>query len=423
MKLFNKTYFIYTLFLLLSSLLATKSVFAQKVNRLKANDFVIINATLYSATNQGIINKANIRVNQGFITEITQEKIDTSKILASNIIDAKGQIVTPGFIGVMNPLGLVEVNSESTTKDAIDSKLGINFDSSSAFNPKSTLLPLARQGGITRNVSSPKVGSNLFAGQTFVVNLSGDFDSVEQVNNAVVVKLGKQSNSSRATNLQLLKKKLNATNAIKATSSQKYTQEQQVLAQVIAKQKPLIIYAERASDLLHVIKLKKQFDINVVIVGAGDAVSVKEQLAKAEIPLIIMPIINLPNSFDTLHQSIFDAGILSKSGIKLIFMGISAHYLEQTRYNAGNAAANGMDFQEALKAISANIADVFSLNTGSIAVGKVADIVLWQGNPLDLNGHVDKMWIKGKEMDNHARQDSLRERYSIKSNMPASYSN
>ncbi len=389
-----------------------------------ANDFAIINATVYSATDQGVIKQANIVINKGKIVSVSQGESSAKKIQATMIVDAKGQIVTPGFIGVMNPLGLVEVNSESTTKDDYDKTLGINFDPSLAFNTKSTLIPLARKGGITRNISAPKVGRSLFAGQTFVANLSGEYlsgkygNSIEQHLNGIVVKLGRQSRASRATNLQQLIDKLAKT---KVLSSKKHNKEQQQLALVLKKQKPLLIYADRASDILQVIKLKQRFDINITLVGAGDAVAVKSELARAKISLIIKPILNTPANFDVLHQSIFDAGILTKAGVKVVFQGVSAHYLEQMRYNAGNAAANGMNYQEALKAITANVADVFSLNTGRIAQGKIADLILWQGNPLDLDGQVKYMWINGHLTSTKSRQDSLRDRYMKKTAMPAAY--
>ena len=396
------------------------SVVFLSVGWIQANDLVIINATIYSATDRGVINHASIVINDGVITEI-QQTIDDKKILnAVSVIDAKGQIVTPGFIGVMNQLGLVEVNSELNTQDGSDKNLGISFDPSLAYNSNSTLIPLARQGGVTGNISSPRISTSLFAGQSFYVNLSTDDNNIEQTKNAVVVRLGRQKNASRAHNIQLLQTKLANAKNLKAS---KYSQEQQVLSDVLAKKKPLLIYANRASDLLKIIELKKQFDIKVIIVGAGDAVRVKNQLADAKIPLIIKPINNLPSNFDTLHQSIYDAGILSKAGIKLIFRGVSGHYLEQTRYNAGNAVANGMEYQQAIEAISANVADIFSLNTGRIEVGSSADLVLWKGDPLDLNSRVQHMWIKGKHIENHTRQDSLRKRYQEQSDMPAAYVN
>jgi len=340
-----------------------------------ANDFAIINATVYSATDQGVIKQANIVINKGKIVSVSQGESSAKKIQATMIVDAKGQIVTPGFIGVMNPLGLVEVNSESTTKDDYDKTLGINFDPSLAFNTKSTLIPLARKGGITRNISAPKVGRSLFAGQTFVANLSGEYlsgkygNSIEQHLNGIVVKLGRQSRASRATNLQQLIDKLAKT---KVLSSKKHNKEQQQLALVLKKQKPLLIYADRASDILQVIKLKQRFDINITLVGAGDAVAVKSELARAKISLIIKPILNTPANFDVLHQSIFDAGILTKAGVKVVFQGVSAHYLEQMRYNAGNAAAK-------------------------------------------------YMWINGHLTSTKSRQDSLRDRYMKKTAMPAAY--
>ncbi|WP_323824426.1 hypothetical protein, partial [Pseudomonas aeruginosa] len=88
--------------------------------------------------------------------------INPAKVEADNIVDAKGQIVTAGFIGSLNQLGLVEVGAVAGSRDAGDDKAGIDFDPSLAFNPRSSLIPYARKGGITRNVVTPHGGDSIF---------------------------------------------------------------------------------------------------------------------------------------------------------------------------------------------------------------------------------------------------------------------
>jgi len=172
---------------------------------------------------------------------------------------------------------------------------------------------------------------------------------------------------------------------------------------------------------LALIKIKKRFKLNLIIVGAGDAIIVKEQLAKAKIPLIINAMSNLPSSFDTLHVSLDNAAELTAAGIKVILSVDDVHNLYQLRFSAGNAVANGLSKTEALASITANVADVFGLDTGSIAIGKKADLVLWSSDPFELSSHVDKLWITGQEYSTKSRQDALRDRYTTQSDMPKAY--
>jgi len=400
-----------------------------------AESTAITNATIYTATEQGMLQNATVVFEDGIITAINPSSVNADKI-----IDAKGQILTPGFIGSMNQLGLVEVGAVSRSRDAGFKKADITFDPSLAFNPKSSLIPYARKGGITRDVIVPSGGDSIFAGLASVVDLSGQFDSVQTSKIAVLVNLGSESKGSRAHTLTQLidklegqqKKLAKAKDAKKDKKSKKDkkadkkdpSKEEIILTALLKGEKPLIIRASRAQELLQLIKLKKQFSLNLIIADAGDAVVVKEQLAKAEIPVIISAMDNLPGSFDSLSASLENAGILEKSGVTvgLTISGDSSHNLYQLRFDAGNAVSNGMSKSGAIKAVSANIANMFGINAGEIAVGKAADLSLWSADPFELSSKVQILWIGGAQVTTDSRQDKLRERYMKKSDMPTAYS-
>ena len=123
--------------LIASAVLVSTGVMAQTT--------AIINAQIHTATEQGVIKNGSVLIENGKIKQISQ-----SVLTADTVIDAKGQVLTPGFIGSMNQLGLVEVGAVATSRDGSDKKAGLTFDPSLAFNPKSTLIPNARKGGITR---------------------------------------------------------------------------------------------------------------------------------------------------------------------------------------------------------------------------------------------------------------------------------
>ncbi|TMO20790.1 amidohydrolase family protein [Pseudoalteromonas sp. S4741] len=387
-----------------------------------AQSLAIINATLHTSSDQGVLESASIVMNDGKITAI-----NPSDVKADKIIDAKGQIVTPGFIATVNQLGLVEVGAVAGSRDAGEEKAGIDFDASLAFNSRSSLIPYARKGGVTRDLITPYGGDSIFAGLASVVDLSGSFESVLKKQAALVVHLGERSKGSRAFTLQTLINKLDEhqTKASKGAKKDdaKPSAEDKIMAKVLKGDMPLLISVSRASDIVELIKVKQQFGVNIVLNGAQDAVVVKDRIAKAGIPVIISAMDNLPGSFDSLHASLNNAGILEKAGVKVLLTvgGDASHNVYQLRYDAGNAVSYGMSQQGALKAMTSNVADVFGINAGSLEVGKAADIVMWSNDPFELSSHVNKMFINGVEVSTESRQDKLRERYTTESNMPRAY--
>jgi len=421
-----------------SSLIALALTSASSVY---ADSLAIVNATVHTVTEQGVLNNATVVVDNGVITAINPDDFTADKT-----IDAQGKILTPGLIASMNQLGLVEVSAVSRTRDSGDKKADITFDASIAFNPKSTAIPYSRKGGITSNVVVPRGGDDQFKGHAFIVNLSGEFGSVVENETAVIVDLGAKSKGSRALELQKLRRKLEDAQdkldkaAKKEAEAKEKAKEdkdksdkkkddkkepkrdEKVINALLAGEKPLVAYAERATDILELIKLKKQFNLDLVIAGAGDALRVADQLAQADVPIIYATLSALP-SFDAIHASLDSTAALVKAGVNVSFtVDGDTHNLYQLRFDAGVAVANGLTKAQALASVTANVADAFNYNAGRIAVGKKADLVLWSGDPFELSTHVDKMWIDGKEHTTQSRHDALRNRYMTKSDMPRAYS-
>ncbi|WP_075593524.1 amidohydrolase family protein [Pseudoalteromonas sp. PAB 2.2] len=383
-----------------------------------AQSIAIINATIHTSTEQGVLEGASVVIDEGKIVAINPESIN-----ADTTVDAQGQIVTAGFIGTMNQLGLVEVGAVAGSRDGGDDKASIDFDPSLAFNPRSSLIPYARKGGITQDVIVPNGGESIFAGLASVVDLSGSFDSVNQKQVALVVHLGEKRKGSRAMSMKTLIDKLEGHKSAKKDDKKDPTTEQKILDKVLSGEMPLIASVQRASDIYELVKLKDTFGINLVIHGGDDAVVVADTLAKANVPVIISSMANLPGSFDSMHANLANAGKLEKAGVKVIIgvAGDSSHNVYQLRFDAGNAVSYGMTQEGALNAVTSNIADVFGLNSGAIATGKRANLVMWSNDPFELKSHVSKMWINGEEVSTEARQDKLRERYTTESAMPRAY--
>ena len=404
----------FSLSLVAAGLLASGAVNAQSL--------AIINATIHTSTEQGVLKGASIVMDNGKITAI-----NPAEVSADEIIDANGKIVTPGFIASNNQLGLVEVGAVAGSRDAGDDKAGIDFDVSLAYNAHSSLIPYARKGGVTRDVITPYGGDSIFAGLASVVDLSGSLESDVQKQAALVVHLGERRKGSRAFTLQTLINKLDAHQTKLSKKDKKDddkpSTEDKVMAKVLSGDMPLVISVSRAADIIELIKVKEQFGVNLVLSGAQDAVVVKEHIAKANIPVIISAMDNLPGSFDSLHANLNNAGLLEKAGVKVLLTvgGDASHNIYQLRYDAGNAVSYGMSQQGALKAVTSNVADVFGINAGSIEVGKAADVVMWTNDPFEISSNISRMFINGTEVSTQSRQDKLRDRYTTDSNMPRAY--
>ncbi len=397
-----------------------------------ADSTAITNATVHTVTEQGVLTNATVVVTDGVISAINPESVS-----ADNIIDAQGKILTPGFIGSINQLGLVEVSAVSSTRDGGEKKADITFDASTAFNPFSSLIPYSRKGGITTNVVVPDGGEDIFKGQAFVADLSGQLNSIVKNNAAVIAELGAKRKGSRALEIQKLRDKLEDAQKALVKAQEKAKEksddkkddksdkepkrDEAVINALLSGEKPLIAYANRATDIMALIDLKQRFNLDLVISGAGDAIRVAEQLAAAKVPVIIGVIDNLP-SFDALHASLDNAASLVNAGVQVAFsVSGDTHNLYQLRFDAGIAVANGLSKEQALAAVTANVADAFNINAGRIAVGKRADLVLWSGDPFELSTKVEQLWINGVERTTTSRHDALRARYSAETNMPRAY--
>ncbi|MFY8273379.1 amidohydrolase family protein [Pseudoalteromonas sp. SSDWG2] len=383
-----------------------------------AQTMAITNATIHTATELGTLSNASVIIENGKITAINPDQVN-----ADVIVDAQGKVLTPGFIGSRNQLGLVEVGAVAESRDGADKKASITFDPSSAFNPRSSLIPYARKGGVTKDVITPSGSEGIFDGMAAVVSLSGEFDSVAQKHVALAVDLGAKREGSRALSLAQLDDKLDAFKNKEKKDDDKAKPEDKILEGVFAKEIPLLISVSRASDMLELLKLKAKYDVEMVFAGAQDAVLIADKLAATGTPVIISAMDNLPGNFDSMHADLANAGKLEKAGVKVILTiaGDSAHNLYQLRFDAGNAVSYGMSPEGALAAISSNVAEVFNINAGAIAVGNAADMALWSADPFEISTKLEKVWIDGVEVSTDSRHDKLRERYTTESDMPRAY--
>ena len=405
---------------------------------LEAKSTVIKNATIFDGIEDSSYN-GHILIEDGYIKKISK----SSMIQGDKVIDVKGKIVTPGLIAPDTEIGIVEIGALNVTRDDESNIYDIGFSIHSAFNPNSTLIPWNRSNGITsaitlpRNTSSPIGGLGSFFILDSKMNINSNADMV------LIGRLGGSGSSSRAEMLSLmddilsfgssLSKKdigsdLTIDEIIESSSIASYldlkTRDIKTLFRLFDENLPLIIKSHRASDIINLINLKKKYDLNLIIMGAQEASLVVDEIAKNDIPLIINPINNIPNSFDELASNINLAQRLEKEGITMMFNVSRDHNYHLIRQGAGVAVANGLSYGSAIKALTSNAAKVFNIDKrGSIKVGNHADIVIWEADPLEPSSMPEKVFIDGIETDLTTRSTRLRDRYTKDLEKPNTYRN
>jgi len=335
----------------------------------------------------------------------------------AEVVDAKGAIVTPGLMNGASQLGIEEVTS---TDDGADravkaGPLGAAFDIQYALNSNSELLRVARFDGVTRAMTLPTGSASApFTGQGAALRLSESADILDRPKAAVAVQTGGPSDAARAYRAEKhgLGPRDQVLNHLDA----------EALAPVLDGTVPLAIAATRESDIRQAIALSRDEHVRVVIVGGAEAWRVADLLAAAKIPVVLDPFADLPYSLDEIGARLDNAARLRKAGVVIAFgmvddlSSVYESYLagETLREGAGLAIANGLTWDQALEAVTESPARIWGVadHYGSLAVGQDADVVIWHGDPLDVSGWPDAVYVRGAKASLRTRQGELGERYA-----------
>ena len=404
-------------------------------NSIGAEEVLITNANIYDGKSDDPF-ISNIYIKNGKIKNISNNLFDVE-----NVIDASGMVVTPGFIATDTEIGIVEIGALSVTRDDSPSMYNIGFSVFDAFNPNSTLIPWNRANGITSAITLPKYSSSPIGGLGSFFDLDSNLNISGIKDMVMVGRVGGSSSGSRAETFALIEDLLDLafsidSRVIKSNAEIiKFMSEMplvshldlqirdiQALYKLANTDLPLIIEANRASDILKLIDLKNKYNLNLVIMGAQEATLVIEQLKDSDIPLIVNPINNIPNSFDELASNINASARLEDAGITLMFNAPRDHNYHLIRQGAGVAVANGMSYSGAIKALSSNVSKTFKLGSkGLVEEGASADLMIWDADPLEPSSMPIKVFINGKDTDLTTRSSRLRDRYTKNLDKPNIY--
>ncbi|MEZ4337752.1 MAG: amidohydrolase family protein [Sandaracinaceae bacterium] len=183
---------------------------------------------------------------------------------------------------------------------------------------------------------------------------------------------------------------------------------------------PVVLEVSRSSDILRALSFARDYGLRLVISGGQEAWMVAPQLAAADVPVILRPMTNLPASFSQLHARYDNAAILHRAGVRVIIAAEGAHGQRNLRQEAGNAIATGMPRDAALRALTLEPARTFGVDRdyGTVAAGRVANLVVWTGDPFELTTWARNVFVRGREIPTTTRQTLLFERYRRLENVP-----
>jgi imidazolonepropionase-like amidohydrolase len=402
----------------------------------------------------------------------------------AQVVDATGKWVTPGIFAGFSRVGLAEVDAVGNSNDvaAANSPFSAAIDVAPAINPRAAAIAISRANGVTRAVVAPGAAKSIFAGQGAIIDLGADMQPITRARAFQFVEMGEagsnEAGGSRAATFVLFRNALREARELsrfspgiasgggqrepRASDQRDFPLEEvpgpsqqmlgggasrsddvlltrfdaAALVPVLTGRQRLLVHVERASDILQVLGLRREFpNLRIVLVGATEGWTVAEQIREAGVPVIANALIDLPASFEQLAATQSNFGRMRAAGIEVAMGTINedeTRMIQVTRQNAGNLVAlarvpgaTGLSWGEALAAITSRPAEVMGLGgeIGSLRAGRRADVVVWTGDPLDTRSTAQMVLIDGVQQPLDTRQTKLRDRYlnPVEGQLPKAY--
>lgn len=425
-----------------------------------AQDIAITNATVASGDGSEPVTGATVVVRGGRVVAAGPGVAVPAGVQA---IDGTGKWVTPGLFAAMIGLGLSDADGveESNDRGANRSPFGAALDVAPALNPMSQHVQVARGGGVTRASVFSQPSGSIFGGQGAVVDLGADARMVVRPRAFQLVALGETggriAGGSRTSAHALLR------NALR--EARQYGSDARIpgggpgadvslgddipvdprlidnpadrgpdvlltrfdaaaLVPVVNGTQALYVNVERAADIRSVLALRGEFPrLRLVIVGASEGWMAASELASAGVPVIVNPMNDLPASFEQLGATQNNAGRMIRAGVKVAFGGLAGTTGDQPKnlpQYAGNMVAltkvpgaTGLSWGEAFAAISSVPAEISGQGgrAGVLKPGAAGDVVIWDGDPLEVTSAAERVFIDGVEQPRDNHQTGLRDRY------------
>jgi imidazolonepropionase-like amidohydrolase len=359
----------------------------------------------------------------------------------ARVIDTRGMTIYPGLIDSEDNLGLTEISAEQSTNDLIESSDEIMNGVTNAIIAPDTKDTLPGQDSFVQLAGKTSQEMLLIRDIAMPLNFTGD----QRHNESWDKRKFPQTRMGMAAQLRQAfldaqdyaqhwadyeKKKSEAAQKTddkdkkpddkdkekdkKPPTPPKRDLKLEALLPYLQGKKPIVLAAEEANDLQTAVSLAHEFNLKFVLSHISHSQSVLDYVAGLKVPVIVGPIYEDPKPYERYDTVYSLPAQLYKRGVKIIFASFDAHNVRNLPYQAGYATAFGLPYDEALKAITLNAAETWGVadQLGSLDAGKAANVVVANGDPLDLRTDVKQVFIAGKEIPMTSRQTRLRDQYS-----------
>jgi imidazolonepropionase-like amidohydrolase len=405
----------------------------------------------------GVIENGVVVMQNGRITAIG----GAGTAIPSNakVIDVTGMTVYPGLIDSETHLGLTEISADRMTNDELEASDEImpHMHVYDAFHAETALIPVTRINGVTNAIVAPGGGDTL-PGQDSFIQLAGasatemltvrdiamplNFTGAQRRNQSFESAKYPFTRMGMATQLrqafidaQDYDQKLIAYDKKKSAGGDEKDKDAkdkdgkekekgpgtppkrdlklEALLPYLHGKKPVVLAVEQPNDLLTALDLANEFHLKVILNHVTHSASLLDKIAATGLPVIVGPIYEQPKD-DERYDAVFSMPAqLAKRGVKIAFASYDAHNSRNLPYAAGYAVGFGLSSEEALKALTINPAQIWGVDKdlGSLEVGKMANIAVANGDPLDVKTDVKHVFIQGQEIPLVNRQTELRDQY------------
>jgi imidazolonepropionase-like amidohydrolase len=366
----------------------------------------------------------------------------------AQVIDASGLEVYPGMFDPITQMGLNEVSAVSATLDV--SELGDynpELVAATAVNPASAHIAITRANGITEVIAAPGTtgfdlqSGGLIAGQASAFNLAGWTMDEMQINRSVAMVINWPSIQTRSFDFATfsikekpyadVKKEYDkAVNALGdwMDRARHYAQAKEkgspalyerdlkleALVPVVQRKLPVLVVADEARDIRNAVDFCTKQNLRMILGGGAEAWKVKELLMEKKIPVVLAPTNRLPEQIDTPYDKPYtEPSELFTAGIPIAFSSFGTSFSRRLPQYAGTAVAYGLPHDEALKAVMLNAAQIFGLadQLGTLEPGKIANVIVTNGDPLELQTQVRYLFIKGQLTSTDNKHRELYQQY------------
>jgi imidazolonepropionase-like amidohydrolase len=353
----------------------------------------------------------------------------------AKVIDASGLSAYPGMIDGWSSLGLTEIGSVAASSDFRETgRINPQVRATEALRPDSMHIAITRANGITAALVVPTGG--LISGQSGLIRLDGWTPEEMIIKSPVAMQVEfprlsrggfrregapREEASGQVAELKDWLKKARFYQKSRAAAAQNrllalppFDEKLEFLLPVVNGELPLMISVQAEKDILAAIQFVREEKLKAIFFGVQQGWKIAGEIAKAEIPVIFGSLNDLPPNWEDGYDSLYrNPSLLHQAGVKIAFSSQSASSAKDLPYHAAKAAAFGLDRREALKAVTVNPAEIFGLadRLGSLEKGKLANIVLTDGDLLELRTNVKRVFIDGREVDLSNRWTELLDKF------------